>query len=226
MQAWVAGATGLVGTALVEQLLGDPRVQRVTTLVRRPSHRANPKLVERLVDFEKLAAELQGENATHVFCCLGTTIGKAGSESAFRRVDHDYPLALGRVAKAAGARQFLLVSAMGANPSSRVFYNRVKGEVELDVGALGLGRLDVFRPSLLLGERAEHRPGERLAIALSAPLGKLLVGPLRKYRPIRAADVARAMIRVAESSDAPVAGGVHVYESDQIAALAGADSAC
>lgn len=225
MDVWVAGATGLVGSALVEQLLAERAVRRVTTLVRRPSDRGDPRLRERLVEFERLEAELAGQSATHVFCCLGTTIAKAGSASAFRRVDHDYALALGRAAKAAGARQFLLVTAMGANPSSRVFYNRVKGEVELDVSALGLPRVEVFRPSLLLGERAEHRPGERLAIALGAPLRKLLLGPLRKYRPVDAADVARAMIRVALGAEADAAARLRVYESDEIAAIARGASA-
>lgn len=222
-RVWLAGATGLVGRGVLARLLERPEVARVTALVRRPlGHAPSPKLEERVVDFERLVAALAGATATHVFCCLGTTIGVAGSEEAFRRVDHDYPLALGRAARAAGAGRLLVVTALGANARSRIFYNRVKGDLENDLGALGLPELHLFRPSLLLGERAEQRRGERIGAALAVPLGALLWGPLRKYRPIPAASVAEAMVRVGLAPPAATAPAVTVHQSDDIAARAAA----
>ena len=218
MEAWVAGATGLVGRLLVGELSARPEVQSVTALVRRAEDRTFPKVEERVVEFERLALELAGRTATHVFCCLGTTQAKAGSEAAFRRVDYEYPLALGRAAVAAGARKFLVVTALGADPSSRIFYNRVKGELERDLAALGLAELHVFRPSLILGERAERRVAEKITMGVAKPLGGLFVGPLKRYRPIEGMDVARAMANVALASDPR--GALSVYESDRIAELA------
>jgi uncharacterized protein YbjT (DUF2867 family) len=217
MEAWVAGATGLVGRALVNDLSERSGVDAVIALVRRAEGRTGPKLEERVVSYEQLDLDLAGRTATHVFCCLGTTMAKAGSEPAFRKVDYEYPLALGRAALAAGAKKFLVVTALGANPKSRIFYNRVKGEVERDLAALGFPELHVFRPSLILGDRAERRPAERVAMAVAKPLGTLLVGPLVRYRPIAATAIARAMASVA-SSDAP-AGALTVYESNRIAEL-------
>ena len=221
MEAWVAGATGLVGRLLVGELSARSEVQSVTALVRRAEGRALPKVEERVVGFERLDFELAGPTATHVFCCLGTTLAKAGSEEAFRRVDYEYPLALGRAALAAGAKKFLVVTALGADPSSRIFYNRVKGEVERDLAALGLPELHVFRPSLILGERADRRVAERITMGIAKPLGALLVGGLKRYRPIEGRDVARAMANVALASER--AGAVSVYESDRIAELAWAE---
>jgi uncharacterized protein YbjT (DUF2867 family) len=219
MEAWVSGATGLVGRLLVGELSARPEVQSVTALVRRVEGRALPKLEERVVSFERLDLELAGRTATHVFCCLGTTMAKAGSEAAFRKIDYDYPLAFGRAALAAGARKFLIVTALGADPSSRIFYNRVKGEVERDLAALGLAELHVFRPSLILGERSERRLKERLTMGAAKPLGALFVGPLKRYRPIEAANIARAMVNVAVSQKP--AGALSIYESDRIATLGG-----
>jgi uncharacterized protein YbjT (DUF2867 family) len=218
MEAWVAGATGLVGRLLVGELSARPEVQSVTALVRRAEERVLPKVEERVVAFERLDLELAGRTATHVFCCLGTTQAKAGSEAAFRRVDYEYPLALGRAAVAAGARKFLVVTALGADPSSRIFYNRVKGEVERELAALGLAELHVFRPSLILGERAERRVAEKITMGLAKPLGGLFVGPLKRYRPIEGMDVARAMANVALARDPR--GALSIYESDRIAELA------
>ncbi|HEX6274696.1 MAG TPA: NAD(P)H-binding protein [Polyangiaceae bacterium] len=220
IEAWVAGATGLVGRALVGELARRLPLGNVTTLVRRPEERKEPGVEERVVVFDRLELELAGRTATHVFCCLGTTMARAGSREAFRRVDYDYPLALGRAARAAGAKKFLVVTALGADVKSPIFYNRVKGEIEQALGELGFPELHVFRPSLLLGERNDRRPGERLAMALAKPVGALLFGPLAKYRAIDADAVARAMVRVA--FDTHPAPGITIYESDRIASLASA----
>lgn len=219
MEAWVAGASGLVGRTLVGELCTRPGVRSVTTLVRRAEGRREARLEERVVAFDALALELAGRTATHVFCCLGTTMAKAGSEEAFRRVDYHYPLALGRAARAGGARKVLVVTAVGADPKSGIFYNRVKGEVERDLTALGFPELHIFRPSLMLGERKERRPAEKLAMAVSKPLGALLFGGLKKYRPIAGSSVARAMATAA--LDERKAPPVSVYEYDGIVELAG-----
>jgi uncharacterized protein YbjT (DUF2867 family) len=156
--------------------------------------------------------------AQDVFCCLGTTIRQAGSRDAFSKVDFTYVHDVARLAARAGATQLLLVSAVGANAGSRVFYNQVKGKVEDAVRALPLHGIHIFRPSLLLGERAESRPGERIATIVSRALMWAFVGPLARYRPIAGETVARAMVRVAKEGRA----GAQVYESEAIGPLAAA----
>jgi uncharacterized protein YbjT (DUF2867 family) len=218
VEAWIFGATGLVGQALVGELCARPEATSVTAFVRRAEGRAEPRLEERVVAFDRLDLELAGRTATHVFCCLGTTMAKAGSERAFRKVDFDYPLTIGRAALAAGAKKLLVVTAVGADPGSRIFYNRVKGELERALEALGLPELHLFRPSLILGDRSERRVGEKIAMVAARPVGALLVGQLKKYRPIAAIDIARAMVEVALSSEP--AQPVNVYEFDRLEALA------
>lgn len=167
-----------------------------------------------MVDLGALDAVADLPRADDVFCCLGTTIKQAGSQDAFRRVDYDYVLALARAGQRNGATQFLLVSAIGADPAARVFYSRVKGETEAAVRRLPYRSIQIFRPSLLLGERAEFRLGERVAMVM-APLVKLaLVRPLRRYRPVHATTVARAMVAVAK--EAP--RGPNVFEYDAMLA--------
>lgn len=204
--AVVAGATGLVGSQLLPLLLQpgrqSGRYARAIALARRPPQCSMPGLEVRPAQFDRLASLLSdvGGPSTDVFCCLGTTIGKAGSEAAFRQVDFDYPLALARWAAAVGARRFLVVSALGANAGSRVFYNRVKGELEAAVAGVGLASLVVLRPSLLAGARAEFRLGERLTLAATAPLRWLLPAAVR---PVQAADVAAVMVEAAQSPAPP-----------------------
>jgi len=213
--ALVLGATGLVGGHCLELLLGDPAWSRVNVVARRPSGRTHPRLTEVVADFERLEAHAEAFAVDAVFCCLGTTIRKAGSQEAFLRVDHDYPVAAARLASARGARRFLLVTALGADAGSRVFYNRVKGEVERDVSALPFEGVALLRPSLILGDRAERRTAEALAQRLAPLAAPLLVGPLRKYRAIDATAVARAMVGLAREGFR----GVRVVENDEIAAI-------
>lgn len=213
--ALVLGATGLVGDHCLELLLEDDRYSRVRVLTRRPLTRRHRKLEVFQVDFEALEERPELFRVDDVFCCLGTTMARAGNEAAFRRVDHDYPVQAAELAVAEGADQFLLVSAIGADPQSSIFYNRVKGEVEVAVKRLPFRAVWVLRPSLLLGEREELRVGEKLASVVSRPLAPIMVGRLRRYRPVEARDVAAAMVRLAELDGT---GGV--VESDEIAALA------
>lgn len=196
--ALVAGPTGLVGSALVARLLATPRYRRIVALSRRPLPVPHARLEVVDARFDALDRALAGVGAADrpldVFCCLGTTLRTAGSPAAFRRVDHDFVLALGRWAVDAQAHRMVVVSALGADPASRVFYNRAKGETERDLRALGFAGLVLVRPSLLAGERSERRIGERLALRLSVPLRGWL--PAR-VRPIAAVDVAQAMIDAA-----------------------------
>ena len=218
----VAGGTGLVGRALLAQLVVDPRCRSVTALVRQAGQRQGlPRgVTAQLVDYTLLgqpgAAALPA--ADWAFCCLGTTIKAAGSQAAFRAADFDAVLAFARAAQAAGVRRLGVVSAMGAHAGSRVFYNRVKGDAEQALAALGFQHLVLARPSLLLGDRSAlgqtARPGERVAQALMPVLGWLLP---RKLRPISANAVACAL-RLAMVDAAP---GTTVLESDALAKLAG-----
>lgn len=213
--ALVAGATGLVGGHLVRRLLDAEAWNRIVTLGRRPLDLDHPKLEQRTVDFDRLAdADLPPTD--DAFCCLGTTIKKAGSEEAFRTVDFEYVVAFARAARQHGAEQFVVVSAMGADASSRIFYNRLKGEMEEAVAAVGFDAVQVVRPALLLGERDEHRLGERAWQLLMQPAAPLMLGPLRKYRPIEADAVAAAMVAAAQVRTP----GVHVYESDELQRIA------
>lgn len=215
--ALLAGATGLVGSHVLRQLLADapPHWSRVVTVGRRTTPLQHDKLEQRIMDLDALAT-LGDLRADDVFCCLGTTIKQAGSQDAFRRVDHDYVVALAGAGLRAGATQFLLVSAIGADPASRVFYSRVKGEAEAAVRRLPYRGVQIFQPSLLLGERAEFRVGERIATLLAPVASLVLAGPLRRYRPIQAATVARAMVQIAK--EAP--RGPNVFEYDAMVAAA------
>jgi uncharacterized protein YbjT (DUF2867 family) len=208
--ASLVGATGLVGGCCLQHLLEDPSYNEVRAIVRRPIHLNHPKLRVIEADFDRLSGPSLGTD--DVFCCLGTTIRKAGTREAFRKVDFDYPVNAATLAAKQGSRQFLLVSALGANPGSRVFYNRVKGEVEEAISRLPFAAVHIFRPSMLLGERAEFRPGEKAGAALMTSLSFLMVGKWKKYRAIEADVVARAMVTAARQGRS----GLNVYESDTI----------
>lgn len=213
--ALVAGASGLVGRALLGRLEESGEYDRIHLLLRRPLGRQDARVLEHLVDFDRLAGS--GEAIGRVdaaFCCLGTTIRKAGSKAAFRRVDHDYALEFGRLAAGLGARVLAVVSSLGADPESGNFYLRVKGETERDLSQIGFRSLVVLRPSLLTGDRQEFRLGERIGGAVLGVLSPLMVGTLGRVRPVAADQVALAMAHaVREARD-----GVQVLESEQIRA--------
>lgn len=212
MKALLAGATGLVGGHLLNLLLEDPAVSGVLVLTRKPLNRFHPKLRELLVDFDQLEDQAAELEADAVFCCLGTTIKTAGSQAAFRKVDHDYPLELARISKSRGAKQFILITAMGSDKHSMVFYNRVKGELEADIQKLGLETFHIIQPSLILGERKEHRAGEGIAQKVIPLFNKLMAGPLAKYRPIEAKQIAKAMLAI---SKRPATGTIR-HPSDEL----------
>ncbi len=202
----IAGATGLTGEHLLDRLLSEPTVARVLAPTRRPLA-AHPHLENPVGELLTLLPQLSGQVDT-AFCCLGSTIKQAGSQEAFRAVDHDLVLAFARRARELGARHLVVISALGANANSSVFYNRVKGETEEALKAMDWPQLTIARPSLLLGTRHEFRLGERLA----APLLRWLPG---KYRGIDACALARALWRLAlEEED-----GVRVIESSDLRRL-------
>ena len=214
----VFGATGLVGGACLDLLLADPAYGAVMAPGRRQPRQTAAKLIAAETPLDKLET-LDGSAlppGCDVFCCLGTTIAAAGSQAAFRRVDHDYVLAAARFAKRMQARQFLMVTAIGASAASPVFYNRVKGEAEASVAAVGLPSVAIFRPSLLLGHRAEFRWKERLGEPFMRVLGLAMIGPARRLAPIQATTVARGMVTAARAAKP----GVTIYSSDKIMDLA------
>jgi uncharacterized protein YbjT (DUF2867 family) len=214
--ALLVGASGLVGGHCLQFLLEEPSYTRVVVLVRRPLSIAHVKLVQHVVDFSELETLGECLTADDVYCCLGTTIKKAGTQEAFRRVDFDYPIKIAALTQHCGANQFLIVTSLGADPHSRIFYNRVKGEVEEAIRKISFTTINIFRPSLLLGDRTEHRTAEKAGAFIMSVLKYVLAGPLKKYRAIQAHDVAQVMVRTAQMN----LSGVHVYESGQIQDIA------
>lgn len=204
--ALVAGATGLVGGQLVTTLLEDQRYSVVKAITRTPLTKSHPRLENFTVDFEELVQYHEELEADDIFCCLGTTMKTAGSKEAFEKVDYHYPLGLAKRCKELGATQYLLVSALGANAKSSVYYNRVKGRVEEAITNVGFDALHIFRPSLLVGPREEHRSGEAAAKWFFRTFGLFIPS---KYKAIASIKVARAMAHFARSG----APGVHIHES-------------
>ena len=214
--ALIAGASGLVGGHCLRLLLNSDRYSQVISIGRRDLPLIHPKLDQKVIDFDNLkkyGAELAADD---VYCCLGTTIKKAGSKENFSKVDYTYVVELAKLAASKNAAQFLVVSSMGADAGSMFFYNKVKGEMERDVQQQDFRAVHILRPSLLLGEREEERTGEELASKIMKPLSNLMVGPLRKYKPILGEDVAKAMLYAASQK----ASGVHIYSSDELADMA------
>ncbi len=209
--ALLAGATGLVGKHCLEHLLASDTYERVRVLVRRSVGITHDKLDEIRVDFDNLES-LSIASVDDVFIALGTTIKAAGSQSAFYKVDHDYVIATAKLGKRAGASRIALVSSIGAGGSAANFYLRVKTETEQDVRALGYECVEILRPGLLVGERQEKRTAEAFGMAAAKIVSGLFVGPLRQYRPIKAADVAKAMVAALEKSES----GVHVRTFEEM----------
>jgi len=206
--ALLVGATGLIGSLVLQRLLDVTAYRSVTVWARRPLAMHGAGLRTEVFDFEDMRSHKV--EAEDVFCCIGTTMKQARTREVFRLVDHDYPVALAEAAARGGAKRLLVVSSLGADPRSRVFYNRVKGEMEVAVAAAGVPSTIFFRPTLLRGNRTEFRLGERIGLAVGDLLGPLL----DRYRPIDADVVATAMIKAALKN---LPSGV--IESDQIRTL-------
>jgi len=213
--ALIAGATGLVGSLCLKQLLADPAYDQVIAISRRPVPESHPKLSQKIGDFDKLG-QLTSIAADDAVCALGTTIRKAGSQDAFRKIDLGYSKAFADLALAGGAQQFALVSSAGANHRSSNFYLRTKGEIEDAVKALPFTSVHIFQPGFLMGSRSEQRPSEGIGLALAKALQFAFIGGLRKYRPILASTVAAAMVAAVKRSEP----GRHTYLFDDMQALA------
>ena len=213
--ALVVGASGLVGGFCLGELLEEAAYSQVTLLVRSSLGLKHPKLTERIVNFDHMREALKELRVDDVFCALGTTRKKTPDPEAYRKIDTTYPVQLAHYARKNKARQFLVVSSMGADPDSGVPYSRRKGEMEKAVSQEAFEAVHLFRPSFITGERfrKERRPSERILEGVLTPLGFLFVGPLKRYKPIAASVIAKAMVRTA------LAGmkGVHVWPSDKIA---------
>ncbi|MFD2117146.1 NAD(P)H-binding protein [Paenibacillus yanchengensis] len=211
--ALVIGATGLVGSELVKQLCIGEHYQQIKVIARRSLSFSHPKLEVTVCHFDNITSEhLHG--VQDVFCCIGTTIKKAGSRPAFEQVDYHYPLTVATFAKQQQAEHFLVITAMGANESSPIFYNHVKGKLENRLIALSFERLSILRPSLLTGERPEVRTAEKLGEWSFKVVNPLLIGPFRKFRSIQGAEVAQAMKQIAL---VPSKQQVTIYSSAEIA---------
>lgn len=206
--ALLAGSTGLIGRQLLQLLLESSRYSKVIALTRHdlPGH---PRLVQVRTEFGELREKAHEIKADDVFCCLGTTMEKAGSKKNFYKVDFEYPLQLAKITNASGAKQFLLVSALGANKKSGIYYNRVKGEIEEAILQVGFETVHIFRPSLLRGKREEKRAGERAAQLLYRIVGFLIP---KKYKAIDSLKVANAMLSLAAQEQK----GVFIHESIQL----------
>ena len=207
--ALLAGASGLIGSQLLPLLLNSERYAKVIVVGRKAVPVMHPKLTQVVTELGKLEDVRLKLIADDVYCCLGTTMKQAGSKEAFFKVDFLYVVQLAALSAGNFAAQFMVVSSMGANAESSVYYSRVKGEMEAAVGQTPFRAIHIFRPSLLLGERAQPRLGERVAAVVLRAVSPLMRGPLLKYRPVTGATVAAAMLRAAEDGG----GGIRVHES-------------
>jgi len=215
--ALVAGATGLVGQHLLELLLQNPYYHTVVSLTRSYLDIKNERLLQLVLeDYEQMHEMSKLIGANDVYCCLGTTMKKAGSKAAFRKVDYEYALRLANIAKQNHAQQFLLVSSVGAKKGAGNFYLGVKGELEEAVNQLGYEAFHAFRPSFILGNRQEKRTGEGMGKKVSNVISPLMVGGLKKFKPIQAKSIAQAMLGAAQQQK----GGQHIYHYTEINALA------
>jgi uncharacterized protein YbjT (DUF2867 family) len=212
----LAGASGYVGNLALTQLLDSSDISRVYAISRRPLGREHPRLANRIVQFEQLQSQLKGLTCHAALCALGTTIRQAGSEQAFRQVDFDAVLAFARAAKAAQAQRFVVVSSVAADPGSKNFYLRTKGEMEEALQGVGFASLDILQPSLLLGWRAEIRPLELLASVFMPLVNPFLTGKREPFRAISARTVAAAMVGATRSGRR----GVYRYTYSPIQSLA------
>ncbi|TDT44574.1 putative NAD(P)-binding protein [Halospina denitrificans] len=223
MRVMLLGATGLTGGWVLQGLLAREEVSQVVALVRHKLPTVSDKLVQHEADFDRLEDHAQLFDVDIIICCLGTTIKKAGSKDQFRKVDLGYPLKAGELGRAQGVRAYILMSAIGASSSSSIFYSRVKGELENALRDLDYPYLSIYHPSLLLGDRQEHRTAEALGIKAMPLVNSLMIGPLAKYQGIEASTVASAMVNEACSLAPESLPGqaVQTREYDDIVRLAG-----
>ncbi|MCS3896525.1 uncharacterized protein YbjT (DUF2867 family) [Bradyrhizobium japonicum USDA 38] len=213
--ALLFGATGFIGSHLLQDLLNSPDYSRVIAVARKPLAVSHPKLTVLIGDLASLPALKPQLVADEVFIALGTTRKHTPDEAEYYKIDHDYPLLAAEIGKANGARSVFLVTAVGANAGSGMFYVRTKGEVERDILALDFDHTHIFRPSMILGERDEDRPRERLIISIWRVLNPLLVGSANRYRGLTGNEIAHAIAKAARHQTEKV----RIYHWKEMAAL-------
>lgn len=211
--ALVAGASGLIGSRVLDELVKCGEYDTIKALVRQGTTVKTKGVTVVEVGFDQLEMHRDAMKADVVFCCLGTTMKKARTRQQFYKVDFTYPNKLAQIAVENGTSQFHLISSIGANPHSLFYYSRVKGEIERALAKLAIPNLNIYRPSLLLGERHERRTGEQIGTLFAKTLAPIIVGPAKKYRAIEASVVARAMVRISLKN----LSGTRIFESDIIA---------
>jgi len=215
-KAIIAGATGLIGSKLLQILLNEHVYDEIIILVRKSTGLKHDKLIEEVIDFDSLDTYTDMITGHAVFCCLGTTQKKTPDSSVYRKIDHDYPVKLAQLAFKNGVNQYHLVSALGANTSSPYFYTKLKGDTEADIKQVGLKCLHIYQPALLTGDRKEYRLGEKIITPIMKLIDPLLFGSLKKYRSIPAQTVAMAMFNESiKNTD-----GVFTHPSDKIKQIA------
>ncbi len=199
--AIILGATGLTGNILVKKLLVDNRYSNIKIFTRKPLRLENPKVTEILCDLLDIDSYKENFYGDEVFCCIGTTTKKTPNKELYKKIDFGIPVNSAALCKQNGIDTFLVMSSMGANARSSIFYNRTKGEMEAGVLHQNIKNTYILRPSIIFGNRDEKRLGEKIGIILMKILQPLLIGSLRKYRGIKAEDIAKAMIRLANNGD-------------------------
>lgn len=214
-KAIIIGASGSIGTSLLQQLLADVNYSEVLVLARRKLSLDHPKLKQIVLNFDHLADHAAQIKGDVVFCCMGTTKGQTPDEQQYRKIDYQYPLDVAWMAYTNGAQSYHFVSSMGANIDSSIFYSRTKGEAEQDLKTVPFKNIHIYRPSLLDGERTKKRLAETIMNAIMHFINPLLIGKMKKYRSIKVDNVARAMLR--QSLDDK--RGIFIHESDQIQEL-------
>jgi uncharacterized protein YbjT (DUF2867 family) len=214
-KAIIAGASGLIGSNLLNILLQHPDYDDVLILVREPLPIVHKKLTQLKIDFDQLNNYSKSISGHALFCCLGSTRKKTPDLTVYRKIDHDYPLQLAQIAHQNGIEQYHLVSAIGANASGANFYTKMKGETEDDIKKAGIPAVHIYQPSILTGDRKEKRLMERVFISIMKIINPLLIGGLKKYRSIAAATVAMAMFKQSLTNEE----GIFVYPSDKIKQL-------
>lgn len=211
-KAIIAGASGLIGSNLLNILLDASEYNEVLVIVRKELPTQHKKLVQLVINFDDLHKHADAINGHALFSCLGTTKSQTPDKAMYRKIDYDYPLLLAQLAKQNGVEQFHVVTAIGADKNSSVFYTKLKGELEDALQKLGLKTLHIYQPSMLLGERERNHWLEKLTTGLFKIIDPLLIGGLKKYRSIKGSTVAHAMFRKSLES----ATGTFVHSSDKI----------
>jgi uncharacterized protein YbjT (DUF2867 family) len=210
--ALVLGASGLVGQNLTKILIDSSEYNEITLLLRKKLYIDSDKIHQEIVDFDNLGKYHSLFNVDSVFCCLGTTIKIAKTKDNFIKIDLEYPVASAQITKQSGKGRFFVISAMGSDEKSKIFYNSVKGILERKLKELNLNSLHIFRPSILMGDRKEFRLGESIALALCKVLPFVFIGALKKYKPTKTTDLALAMYKASLSDNK----GTCVHESEEI----------